>query len=150
MRLRVVAGRQRQSGRAAFLRGPVLYALNPVLNAGGRLVEAETKSHELTAEDQRAANLRKFFSKDPADYCGEMIVDAATAKVVPDDSVRPGGTAVEVRAATVGHAVGVTSQNGSTIRLTEYPDCDANATYFRILDTSLAEQDPIFTGNARR
>ncbi len=150
MRLRVVAGRQRQSGRAAFLRGPVLYALNPVLNGGGDASEAETKSHELTAEEQKAANLRKFFAKDPADYCGEMIVDAATAKVVADDSVRPGGTAVEVRAATVGHAVGVTDKNGSTIRLTEYPDCDANATYFRMLDTSLAEPDPLFTGKAHR
>ena len=149
MRLRVVAGRQRQSGRAAFLRGPVLYALNPVLNGGGDASEAETKSHELTAEEQKAANLRKFFAKDPADYCGEMIVDAATAKVVPDDSARPGGTAVEVRAATVGHAVGVTDQNGSTIRLTEYPDCDANATYFRMLDMSLTEPDPLFTGSAR-
>ena len=150
MRLRVVAGRQRQSGRAAFLRGPVLYALNPVLNGGGDAFEAETKSHELTAEEQKAANLRRFFAKDPADYCGEMIVDAATAKVVADDLVRPGGTAVEVRAATVGHAVGVTDENGSTIRLTEYPDCDANATYFRMLDMSLAEPDPLFTGKAHR
>ena len=138
MRLRAVAGRQRQSGRAAFLRGPVLYVLNPVLNGGGE-----------ASEEQKAANIREFFAKDPADYCGEMIVDAATAKIVADDSVRPGGTAVEVRAATVGHAVGVTDKNGSTIRLTEYPDCDANATYFRILDTSLAEPDPLFTGNRR-
>ena len=83
------------------------------------------------------------------DYCGEMMVDAATANVVADDSVRPGGTAVEVRAATVGHAVGVTDANGSTIRLTEYPDCDANATYFRILDPAVAEPDPLFTGSAR-
>ena len=150
MRLKVVAGRCRQSGRAAFLRGPVLYALNPVLNGGGGGTEAEAKSHVRTAEEQRAANLRKFFAKDPADYCGEMMVDAATAKVVSDDSVRPGGTAVEVRAATVGHAVGVTDKNGSTIHLTEYPDCDANATYFRILDPRLAEPDPVFTGNAHR
>ena len=120
-----------------------------MLNGGGEASEAESKSHEVTAEERKAANLRKFFAKDPADYCGEMMVDAATANVVADDSVRPGGTAVEVRAATVGHAVGVTDANGSTIRLTEYPDCDANATYFRILDPAVAEPDPLFTGSAR-
>ena len=91
-----------------------------------------------------------------AKSCTPFPCPAATAadrhnwqKVVPDDSARPGGTAVEVRAATVGHAVGVTDQNGSTIRLTEYPDCDANATYFRMLDMSLTEPDPLFTGSAR-
>jgi hypothetical protein len=150
MKLKAVAGRQRQSGRAAFLRGPVLYALNPVLNGGGGKEDSGAKSHVLTAEVQKAAKLRSFFSKDPADYCGEMIMDASTARVVPDDSVRPGGTAVEVRAATVGHAVGVNDKNGSVIRLTEYPDCDANATYFRILDSAVAEPDPVFTGNARQ
>ncbi len=146
MKVKVVAGRKRQSGRAAFMRGPILYALDPTQYTHGAKI-VDNSSHKVTAEEQKAADLVKFFSKDPGAYCGEMMVDASTVKVVPDDSVRPGGTALEVRAATVGHAVGVTDKNGSTIRLTEYPDCEANATYFRILDPSLAVQDYLFTGN---
>ena len=65
MRLRVIAGRQRQTGRAAFLRGPVLYALNPVLNGGGHASEAEAKSHELTAEEQLHALYMRCFLNSP-------------------------------------------------------------------------------------
>lgn len=147
MKVEAIAGRQRQTGRAAFVRGPVLYALNTVRNGGGNPSSViDGASHVLTAEEQKAADLRAFFSKDPADICGEMVVDATSAKVVCDDSVRPGGTALEVRASTTGHAVGVTDGNGSTILLTEFPDCEAVATYFRLLDPSLAVSDKLFTG----
>ncbi len=149
MQVKAVAGRKRQSGRAAFMRGPVLYALDPTQNGKiGKPTHAAAESHVLTAEEQRAANLGRFFSNDPASYCGEMVVDSSSAKLVSDDSVRPDGTALEVRASTSGHAVGVTAANGKTIRLTEFPDCEATATYFRILDHSLAVEDELFTGNA--
>ena len=47
-------------------------------------------------------------------------------------------------------AVGVTDGNGSTILLTEFPDCEAVATYFRLLDPSLAKSDKLFTGENRK
>ena len=76
-------------------------------------------------------------------------VDLREIKELGGDSVCPGGTALEVRASTTGHAVGVTDRNGSTIRLTEFPDCGATATYFRLLDRSTAKPDTLFTGDAR-
>ena len=79
----------------------------------------------------------------------KQFLDHFRAKELGGDSVRPGGTALEVRASTTGHAVGVTDRNGSTIRLTEFPDCGATATYFRLLDRSTAKPDTLFTGDAR-
>ena len=143
MRVRTIAGRRRQAGRVAFMRGPLVYALNPTLNGGGAK-RAEMKSSGLTAEDQRLAKRREFFALDPADICATMLVDPASVRLVRDDTVRPNGTALKVRVATNGHATGVDEKNSTEITLTEFPDVGATATYFRVSDLSQAEEDGTF------
>lgn len=143
MRIRTVAGRKRQEGRVAFLRGPLVYALNPTLNGGGAK-PVEGKTSALTAEDQRQGDRQAFFALDPADLCATMLVDPASAHVVRDDSVRPNGTALKIRVATNGHATGVNEKNSSEATLTEFPDVGATATYFRVSDLSQAEPDGLF------
>jgi uncharacterized protein len=70
MRWRFVKGRQRQAGRVAVMRGPVVYALNPA----------------------RVANL------DVARLARLVLLPASLKCVVPDHSARPGGTAGHVKA----------------------------------------------------
>ena len=143
MRVRTIAGRRRQAGRVAFMRGPLVYALNPTLNGGGAK-RAEMKSSGLTAEDQRLAKRREFFALDPADICATMLVDPASVRLVRDNTVRPNGTALKIRVATAGHATGVNDKNSTEITLTEFPDVGATATYFRVSDLSQAEEDGTF------
>lgn len=70
LEFRWVRGRKSQAGRAALLRGPVLFCLNPERNEG------------LAGVDRR-----------------EITVDPASVEgPIPDDTVRPGGQACRVRA----------------------------------------------------
>jgi len=144
MRVKTIAGRRRQAGRVAFMRGPIVYALNPVRNGGKMDVVTNAKTSALTAEDQKEAERAAFFSQDPADVCATMLVDPATVRVVSDETVRPNGTALAIRAATSGHATGVNEKNSSEIVLSEFPDVGATATYFRVSDLKLAEADDLF------
>lgn len=127
MAWRVVTGRKRQSGRAAVMRGPLVYGLNPAA------VEAPKPSQ------------KKIFSEDPAAIGATIMIDPASVRDAgPDDAVRPHGTACTVLASTSGHAVGVTEKNAIRIRLTEFADPEIRMTYFRLPDPAAAVSDELF------
>jgi uncharacterized protein len=112
---RLTKGRQRQAGRAAVMRGPLVYCLNP-------------------GAEKALAGL------DGADL-GRFTLDPASLEVVADESVRPGGTAIRVGAWKPGHSIATKTE--LTLRLTEFPDPGGMATYFRLRDGSAAQDDPI-------
>jgi len=132
MSWRVVAGRKRQSGRAAVMHGPMLYCLNPAV------VENLSPSQ------------KKLFEEDPATIGATIMIDPSSIQDAgTDNTVRPGGTACTVLASTGGHAVGVTEKNAIRIKLTEFADPDGSMIYFRLPDLSPAEPDELFSGISR-
>lgn len=112
---RLVRGRQRQAGRAAVLRGPIVYALNPIQNP------------ELAKLD--AADLGRF------------TIDPGSLELVSDRAVRPGGTGIRAGAWRPGY--GTAAKHDLTVTLTEFPDPGATATYFRLRDLSVAVDDEL-------
>jgi DUF1680 family protein len=120
MSWRLILGRQRQSGRAAVMRGPVVFCLNPV-------------QHE---------SLR---NKDGADL-GCIVLDPTS---LTDSSgggvIHPASIACQVKAGRGG--TGVQFCSGLSLRLTEFPDPDGKCVYFRLPDLSAAIQDELFSGN---
>jgi DUF1680 family protein len=121
MPIRLVRGRQQQAGRVAVMRGPLVYALNPAQNA------------ELAKLD--AADLSRY------------VLDPASIALVSDASVRPAGTAVRAGAWRPGY--GTQPKHDLQLTLTEFPDPDARATYFRLRDLAPAVEDEL-TAPARR
>jgi DUF1680 family protein len=116
MNWRVVAGRKRQSGRAAVMRGPLVFCLNPAQNE----------------------SLQK---KDAADL-GYMMIDPASLQEVPSgDAVHPGSVACEVKADANWGAVGC--EGNLTLKLTEFPDPDGKCVYFRLPDPNAAVPDEL-------
>jgi hypothetical protein len=115
MRPRLVLGRQRQAGRAAVLRGPIVYALNP------------TQNPELAKLD--AADL------------GRYTIDPGSLELVSDGAVRPGGTGIRAGAWRPGY--GTAAKHDLTVTLTEFPDPGATTTYFKLRDLSAAMDDEL-------
>lgn len=130
MTWRVVAGRQRQAGRAAVMRGPQVYCLNPL------------------AQSKLSDGQRKGLSGEAADVGATVMIDPSTlADGCPDDAIRPGGTVGEVRVSLSEGSMAIIAKN-PVLRLTEFPDPDGTLTYFRIPDPTLAEDDELFRGQA--
>jgi hypothetical protein len=115
MKPRLVLGRRRQAGRAAVMRGPIVYTLNPA--QAGELVKL-----------------------DGADL-GRFTLDPATFEVVADASVRPGGTAIRAGAWKPGYGIGL--KPDLTLTLSEFPDPGAMATYFKLRDLGAGVGDDL-------
>jgi DUF1680 family protein len=116
MSWRLVFGRKRQSGRAAVMRGAVVFCLNP----------AQDKSLE---------------AKDGADL-GHIVLDPASLRdAAGRDMVRPGGIACQATAGRGG--TGITFCSGLSLVLTEFPDPVGQCTYFRLPDLSAAAPDEL-------
>ena len=141
MSVRAVAGRRRQSGRFALMRGPLVYAFAPKRAAADKsLPSAKRKVFSL-----EASALVDILSADPsaADLCDK-----------PDGTVRPGGTCCALPVATDGMALGVRAPNAAgdlvddpstvRVRLCEFADPDATMTYFRSSDPAAPEADELF------
>jgi hypothetical protein len=112
---RLIRGRRLQEGRAALMRGPVVYSIGAERNA-----EVLSKV------------------KDP----GDLIVDPASlGEPVPDKAVRPGGLKVLAKASPPGNAG--TDAAELDVVLTEFPDPSGIATYFRVPDLTRAVQDEL-------
>lgn len=118
MPFRLVAGRQRQAGRVAVMRGPLVFCLNPAQR-----------------EDLKGL--------DGADLC-RITLAPETMKVVPDNTVRPGGVACKVQAWKPSFSIALAPEVELT--LTEFPDPDGKQTYFRLRDLTPAVQDEVFRG----
>lgn len=115
---RLVLGRQRQAGRVAVMRGPILFCLNP-------------------------GNYDKLENKDGADL-GRIVIDKASIDPVPSlsNAVHPGGIACNLKACNQSGALGNTGNLSLT--LTEFADPDGKCSYFTVPDLSEAVQDELF------
>ena len=112
----LVLGRKRQAGRAAVMRGPLVYCLNP-------------------AQDAALAKL------DAADLNRLVILLASLEGPLADEAVRPGGTACRLRASNEGYGMG--DQGNLRLTLTEFPDPQGKNVYFRLTDLSAAVPDEL-------
>jgi DUF1680 family protein len=118
MEFRLVAGRKRQSGRVAVMRGPMVYsfsrAANPSVDSNGNMNNQSL---------------------------GRIILDPASMSLVADSTVRENGTACSIKAWKP-----VSSdwrKADFELRLTEFADPDGIVTYFRIPGYSNAEVDEL-------
>jgi DUF1680 family protein len=119
---RLVKGRQRQAGRVAVMRGPQLFCLNPAQNPA----LAKLDGLELG-----------YLALDPA----------SLADPVANSALRPGGLGCRVQAWKPGFGIG--KQSDFALTLTEFPDPDGKATYFRLRDFSAAVDDELFAAKVK-
>ena len=118
MPFRLVAGRKRQAGRVAVMRGPMVFCLNP-------------------AQREDLAQL------DGADL-GRITLASTALNLVPDNSVRPGGVACRIPAWKPSFSISPQSDFELTLR--EFPDPDGKQTYFRLRDMAPAVADELLQG----
>jgi len=119
---RLVLGRKRQSGRAAVMRGPVVFCLNPAQN-------------------------KELQNRDGADL-SYLMLDPSSLKDVPggDTTVRPGGMACEARFCTNPSEIWFKGGGIVFLKLTEFPDAEGKCVYFRLPDLSAAVPDELALG----
>ena len=116
---RFVAGRQRQAGRVALMRGPLVYGLNPAQNA-------------------------KLAKLDAGDLGRLVLVPASLEAVQPDTTVRPAGTACRLKASSERFSMG--NRGDMELVFTEFADPAMQCIYFRVPDLKAAVADEL-TGN---
>ena len=117
MEWRLVQGRQRQAGRAAVMRGPLLFCLDP-------------------------GQLKSLAQLDPADL-SRIVIDLPSIEPapVPNNTVRPDGIACRLKASTV---IWATRDAGDiTLTLTEFADPDCKTCYFKVPDLSKTSADEL-------
>ena len=119
MKWRLVKGRQRQAGRVAVMRGPQVFCLNPARNPQ----LAKLDGIELG-----------YLTLDPASL-GEPVADPAA---------RPEGIGCRVQAWKPGMSLALKTDYQLT--LSEFPDPDGKASYFRLRDSSVAVDDELLSG----
>ena len=121
---RLAKGRQRQAGRVAIMRGPLVFCLNPA------------SSPELAKQD--AADLGAY-----------LIDPTSLGDPVPSKAVRPDGLACRARFWPPGFGTGGPSEPRLEWTLTEFPDPDGKVVYFRIRDSRAAVDDELFGERSR-
>jgi hypothetical protein len=105
---RLVEGRLRQAGRAAIMRGPMVFCLDP-------------GQSEILA-DKSATNLERI-------VIDKTLIEAAP---VPSSAVRPDGIACRLKGETVPGALG--NEGNVTLTLAEFPDPNGQCCYFKVPD----------------
>jgi DUF1680 family protein len=116
MQWRLVAGRQRQAGRAAVMRGPLVFCLDP-------------------------AQCPAIAKKDGADLSRLVIDRAGLGTPVASNAVRPDGIACPLKACDRGAALG--NCGNLHLTLTEFADPQGKCIYFRLPDPREAEPDEL-------
>jgi hypothetical protein len=119
MAWRLVKGRQRQAGRVAIMRGPLIFSLNPATDP------------ELARQD--AADLGAF-----------LLDPSSLGDPVPSTIVRPNGLACRARFWPPGFGIGQPSEKQVEWTLTEFSDPAGRAAYFRLRDPHAAVDDELF------
>ena len=114
---RLVNGRQRQAGRAAVMRGPMVFCLNPAQHP------------DLNKQD--GADLER------------LLIDPSSLKLVADDSVRPGG--MGCRVGMWRSSFGLGGKADYELTLSEFADPGGRATYFRLREPGMAVDDGLLT-----
>jgi uncharacterized protein len=114
---RLVKGRQRQAGRVAVMRGPLLYCMNP-------------------AQDSQLEGI------DGADL-GKIIIDRASIEKLPvqETSTRPEGTGCSLKAGKSEWGMG--NPGNLSLVLSEFTDPDGKCTYFKTPDMSDGVDDEL-------
>lgn len=114
---RLVLGRRRQAGRVAVMRGPVVFGIDPL--------HKENAAHKKT---------------DGVDL-GRITLAPTTIKgPLACDDVRPNGLACRIKAFLPGYDV---EKPNTQVYLTEFPDPDCRAIYFRLQDVSQGVPDEL-------
>jgi len=116
---RLVKGRQRQAGRVAVMRGPQVFCLDPAQNPS----LAKLDGTELG-----------YLALNPG----------SLTTPVPNAAVRPDGIGCRVQMWKAGFGLGKKADYELT--LTEFPNPEGKATYFRLRDYSIAINDELFSG----
>ena len=111
---RWVRGRKKQAGRAALLRGPVLFCLNPDRNPA-------VARHGL-----------RDITLDPSSPSGPEA----------DTAIRPDGLCVRVRAWSPGRTI--EESPDLELVFSEFADPQGEATYFRLSDDTLCTDDDLW------
>ncbi|MBM3861668.1 MAG: hypothetical protein FJ395_18755 [Verrucomicrobia bacterium] len=119
MEWRLVKGRQRQAGRVAVMRGPQVFCLDPAQN----LALAKLDGTELG-----------YLALNPG----------SLTTPVPNATVRPDGIGCRVQMWKAGFGLGKKADYELT--LSEFPNPEGKATYFRLRDYSVAVNDELFSG----
>ncbi|MDR3142675.1 MAG: glycoside hydrolase family 127 protein [Tannerellaceae bacterium] len=114
MEFRLVAGRKRQSGRVAVMRGPLAYSLSRVANPS--VDPGRNKSFQ---------------------GLGKITLDPASLSLSSDSTVRSNGTACTAKAWRAGFGSN-SGKHDYELRLTEFADPEGIVTYFRIPEYSRA------------
>jgi uncharacterized protein len=119
MEWRFIRGHQLQEGRVALARGPVVYCLGTAQN--GEI-------------------LKKY-----PDFKGLVLDPSSPGEPVSDDSIRPDGRKVTLRARA--EAAGAWSKGAprETLTLTEFIDPTGIVTYFHLLDLGSAVEDELMS-----
>lgn len=118
---RFVKGRQRQAGRVAVLRGPVVYCLNPGLNRGIGVEKMDSYS------------------------LGRIIIDPKSIKgLFHDETISDNGTTCIISAWKEGHGLG--GKYDFELTLSEFTDPEGKASYFSIRDFSQGVDDELLKG----
>ena len=115
---RLVLGRQRQAGRVALMRGPMIYGLNP-------------------AQNPPLAKL------DASDLGRLTLIPATLGEVESDTTVRTSGTACRLKASNEGFAVG--DRGNLKLVFTEFADPGVQCAYFRVNNLKQAVADELIT-----
>lgn len=117
MEWRLVLGRQRQAGRVAIMRGPLLFCLNPEQNE--------------SLSEMDAADL------------GRIVIDKASIESAPvkSSSIRPEGIACRLNAGNLPFAMG--NSGNLTLTFEEFTDPKGKCTYFSVPDLSEAVPDEL-------
>ena len=110
---RLVKGREMQHGRVAVMRGPTVYCINPDRNPG-----------------LEGMSLR------------DLTVDPSSlSDPVPDDTIRPGGTACRLRAWSPGRSLD--DPGDLDLVLSEFPDPGGREIYFRAPGADIGVEDEL-------
>jgi uncharacterized protein len=114
---RFVLGRQRQAGRVAVMRGPVLFGVNPL------------RKENLRHKDVDGVDLGRF-----------VLATETIEGPLSDGGVRPHGQVCRIKAFSPGCNC---TQPDADFFLTEFPDPDGRAVYFRLRDLGQGVQDEL-------
>jgi DUF1680 family protein len=112
MEFRLVAGRKRQSGRVAVMRGPLVYSFSRITNH--------------TIDSKQTMSLQGL---------GKITLDPTSLLLVADSTVRENGTACMVKAWKPGFGKN-SGKADFELKLTEFADPDGIVTYFRLPEYS--------------
>ena len=122
MAWRFIAGRRQQRPLGAVMRGPTVFCLNLDRN-----------------EDLKQMELLHRLRIDPG----------SISAPVRDNSVRPNGLACTVRALNPFIEESPRGPTNTEIVLSEYPDPDCRATYFRLVDDKMLVDDELLSTGVR-